>query len=67
MPVECLAGNPQFLAQLTDAGLAHLKGLSYLGQLDLRDTKVTDAGLVRLKGLNKLHRLLLNDTQVKMS
>ena len=33
----------------TDAGLAHLQGLSQLQGLDLRDTKVTDEGVQKLQ------------------
>src|SRR5262249_27033644 len=36
---------------ITDAGLAHLKGLPELSWLDLSKTQVTDNGLVHLKGL----------------
>ena len=50
--------------KLTDAGLAHLKGLNNLTGLLLADTKVTDAGLAHLKGLTKLKRLGLWDTKV---
>jgi hypothetical protein len=43
---------------ITDAGLAHLKGLTKLEQLNVRDCdKLTDAGLAHLKGLTKLERL----------
>ena len=35
---------------MTDAGLEHLKGLTKLQSLDLRNTQVTDAGV---KGLQK--------------
>ena len=35
--------------QITDAGLAHLKGLTGLRQLNLEGTKITDAGLADLK------------------
>ena len=44
----------QLDSSLSDAGLAHLKGLTKLSHLDLTDTQVTDAGLVHLKGLTKL-------------
>jgi hypothetical protein len=49
---------------ITDAGLAHLKGLTNLYVLLLDDTRVTDAGLVHLKGLTKLSYLFLKGTQV---
>ena len=51
-------GNPVVYVDLfskkkvTDAGLAHLKGLANLEELDLARTWVTDAGLTHLKGLN---------------
>jgi len=47
-----------------DAGLAHLRGLRTLHQLNLDGTKVTDAGLVRLKGLMQLEELFLDSTQI---
>lgn len=50
--------------QVTDAGLAHLKGLTNLKSLDLYYTRVTDAGLVHLKGLKNLEWLRLEGTQV---
>ena len=34
---------------VSDAGLEHLRGLTYLGWLDLRGTKVTGAGVRRLE------------------
>jgi hypothetical protein len=49
---------------VTDAGLAHLKGLANLSELYLGGTQVTDAGLVQLNGLNRLTRLDLHNTQV---
>ena len=51
--------------QVTDAGLAHLKGLTALQGLDLENTQVTDAGLAHLKGLTRLRFLMLNNTHVK--
>ena len=50
--------------KVTDAGLAHLKGLPSLTTLDLRRTQITDAGLEHLKGLTNLQHLLLSGTQV---
>ncbi|MCH8804975.1 MAG: hypothetical protein IH986_02675 [Planctomycetes bacterium] len=50
--------------QVTDAGLAHLKGLAGLNWLWLSGTEVTDAGLAHLKGLAGLHVLSLVGTQV---
>jgi hypothetical protein len=49
---------------VTDAGLMHLKGLSKLEILYLKNTQVTDAGLVHLKGLSKLKLLDLSATQI---
>jgi hypothetical protein len=49
--------------QVTDAGLEHLKGLSQLRTLNLKDTQVTDAGLKRLKGLSQLQSLDLANTR----
>jgi hypothetical protein len=49
---------------VADAGLAHLKGLAELRELDLRSTKVTDAGLVHLKALTGLRKLDLRHTGV---
>jgi len=45
-------GSPAIEVQfnkITDAGLVHLKGLTRLQLLGLRDTKVTDAGLEHLR------------------
>ena len=42
---------------ISDAGLAHLKGLNNLSTLYLDDGQVTDAGLEHLKGLTKLRTL----------
>ena len=36
---------------VTDSGLAQLKGLANLDQLNLRGTKVTDAGVSELRKL----------------
>jgi hypothetical protein len=49
---------------LTDAGLAHVKGLNDLVYLDLTGTEVTDAGLAHLTGLSKLSYLQLTRTHV---
>ncbi len=50
--------------QVTDAGLAQLKGLTELRWLNLWNTQVTDAGLDHLKGLNGLQLLNLGNTKV---
>jgi Leucine-rich repeat (LRR) protein len=49
---------------ITDAGLAHLKGLTNLKTLYLTGTQVTDAGLPHLKALTKLRTLFLIKTKV---
>lgn len=51
-------------AHITDAGLAHLKGLTSLEWLGVHGGRVTDAGLVHLKGLTKLERLGLDGSQM---
>jgi hypothetical protein len=50
--------------EVGDAGLAHLKGLTELRELNLRSTKVTDAGLAHLRGLTGLRKLDLRHTKV---
>jgi Leucine Rich repeats (2 copies)/Leucine Rich repeat len=50
--------------EVSDDGLAHLKGLTRLTHLDLSGTRVTDRGLARLKGLTKLTHLNLSRTRV---
>jgi hypothetical protein len=50
--------------RLSDAGLAHLKGLTGLQGLSLDDTQVSDAGLVNLRGLTGLQELYLSGTRV---
>jgi Leucine-rich repeat (LRR) protein len=50
---------------VTDAGLAHLRGLTALRILHLTECKgVTDAGLVHLAGLMALERLYLDRTRI---
>jgi internalin A len=49
---------------ITDAGLAHLKGLDKLETLDLSETKVTARGLAALKELPKLDDLYLPDLEL---
>jgi hypothetical protein len=44
-------------SSISDAGLAHLKGLNNLSTLYLDNGQVTDAGLEHLKGLTKLRML----------
>jgi hypothetical protein len=50
--------------RVTDAGLAHLAGLTNLRTLRLEDTQVTDAGLKYLAPLKKLTELDLRGTRV---
>ena len=56
-----------YITQLTDAGLAHLKGLTNLQTLDLKGTQVSDAGLTHLKLLTNLQTLWLLGTQVSVA
>ena len=49
---------------LTDEGLAHVKALPKVVQLDLKDTQITDAGLANLAGIATLNRLHLEKTKV---
>ena len=53
-----------YCREITDEGLAHLKGLTKLKELSLASTKITDAGLVHLKGLTKLKELGLASTKI---
>jgi hypothetical protein len=62
-PLRAL-GSLQFLhlgdaAGVTDAGLAHLGGLTRLDSLDLSGGKVRGPGLAHLRGLSRLERLTL--------
>ena len=50
--------------QITDAGLAHLAGLTDLRRLHLDHTRITDSGLKHLSRLKQLEYLNLNDTRV---
>ncbi len=56
----CLGGK----RNITDAGLAHLVGLTNLTYLDLGKTQITDTVLVHLKDLTNLERLSLDETKV---
>ena len=49
---------------LSDAGLEHLRGLTYLECLNLASTNVTDEGLEHLKGLTNLETLSLDNAKV---
>lgn len=50
------------LSNVTDAGLAELKGLSELQVLELRDSKVLGPGLTDLAALTRLHTLDIDVT-----
>jgi Leucine-rich repeat (LRR) protein len=50
--------------QITDAGLAHLRGLRGLQVLSLGSSQVTDAGLAHLRALTGLQELSFDGTQV---
>jgi hypothetical protein len=50
--------------RITNAGLAHLKGLTKLRCLWLWNTRIDDQGLRHLKGMTKLWQLLLDGTKV---
>ncbi len=50
--------------KITDAGLAHLKGLSTVEYLDLTDTDIGDAGLKSVAALCSLTTLKLRGTRV---
>jgi hypothetical protein len=67
VPVGRLTGLQRldaFGSSVSDAGLAHLKGLAELSALDLDGTQLTDAGLRHLKGLTSLTWLGLRETHV---
>lgn len=49
------------VAKIGDAGLAHLRGLANLEDLDLSGTQITDAGLVAIEELVGLKELRLPD------
>ena len=49
--------------KVSDADLVHLKGMTRLSRLFLKE-QVTDAGLVHLKGLSELTWLYLDNTRV---
>ena len=50
--------------KITDADLAHFRGLKGLKELDLSGTSITDAGLIHLKGMVNLEKLELNGTKI---
>ena len=51
-------------ARITDAGLARLRGLGDLRDLNLTGTHITDAGLAHLGDLARLRTLCLNSTGI---
>lgn len=53
-----------YVEDLSDEDLVHLKGLTSLERLFLEDTQVSDAGLVHLSGLRNLKYLSLDKTMV---
>jgi beta-lactamase regulating signal transducer with metallopeptidase domain len=53
-----------FHTQITDAGLAHLQGLTELRTLGLTNTRITDAGLKYLKDMKKLKTLIMAETPI---
>ncbi len=63
-----ITGNPDMdisgAAGISDAGVAHLRGLAKLHTLDLSATAVTDSGLIYLAGLSNLRDLDLKYTLV---
>ena len=71
--LACLAARPRGVRRLrieasevTDAGLAHLAGLTGLRRLTLsRNPAVTDAGLAHLGGLTALEALSLRRTYIR--
>jgi len=51
-------------SRVTDAGLAHLEGVTQLRDLDLAESQVTDAGLVHVRHATGLEHLDLRGTKV---
>jgi hypothetical protein len=51
-------------ANITDAGMKHLKEITSLKELYLGGTKITDSGLVNLKGMVYLRQLDIANTRV---
>jgi len=50
--------------KVIDASLEHLKGLTRLEKLYLKDTQVTDEGMIYIKGLTNIEVLELGRTKV---
>jgi hypothetical protein len=66
-----LANLPRFrnlyfdaLHDVSDAGLAHLEGMTGFDDLDLSDMSITDAGLSHLSGFRSLHSLWLQSDPI---
>ena len=53
--------------QVSDAGLAHLNGLTKIIFLGLNGTQVTDAGMTHVMGMKKLKGLGLRGTRVSQA
>jgi len=51
-------------SSVTDAGLAHIDGLTRLKELNLDHADITDSGLVHLKGMVSLQELDLSGTPI---
>ena len=61
----CLVTASEFIPKtITDADLVHLKGLTELETLVLKDTAITDTGLKHLTGLTQLRFLDLSGTSI---
>jgi hypothetical protein len=65
---EDLSGDATYVhfrgALVSDAGLAHLQGLTQLQAIDLHNSQVSDAGVAHLRGMSQLRALGLWETQV---
>lgn len=51
-------------SEITNAGMAHLEGLTKLQRLTLEDTRIGDAGLAHLSELTELQALFLQRTKI---
>ena len=54
----------ELYAEVTDAGLANIVGLTQLQRLKLDGTQITDAGLARIAGMVQLQSLELGNAQI---
>lgn len=59
-----ITGLHLYESKVTDAGLAHLKGIDNIEHINLSNTAITDAGLAHFKGMTKLRLLIVNGTKV---